>query len=43
MIPGFHCQGLGSILGQETKILQVAWHGQKKKKVMDQISFDFFS
>ena len=24
MIPGFHCQGLGSILGQETKILQVA-------------------
>ena len=25
--------GLGSILGQRTKILQTAWHGQKKKQI----------
>ena len=28
----FHCQGPGSIPGQRTKILQVAWRGRKKKK-----------
>ena len=28
----FHCQGLGLIPGQGTKILQAEWHGQKKKK-----------
>ena len=28
----FHCEGLGSIPGQGTKILQDAWRGQKKKK-----------
>ena len=32
-IQGFHCGGLGSILGQETKVLQAAWHSWKKKKV----------
>ena len=28
----FHCRGVGSIPGRGTKIPQVAWHGQKKKK-----------
>ena len=32
-IQGFHCGGLGSILGQETKVLQAAWHSWKKKKL----------
>ena len=27
-----HCHGPGSISRQETKILQVMWRGQKKKK-----------
>ena len=29
--------GLGSILGQRTKIPQVAWCSQKKKKVFEEI------
>ena len=29
---GFHCQGLGSVPGQGTEILQAMWNGQKKKK-----------
>ena len=28
----FHWRGLGSIPGQETKILQTMWHGQKEAK-----------
>ena len=28
----FHCQGLGLIPGQGTKILQAEWQDQKKKK-----------
>ena len=28
----FHCRGPGSIPSRETKILQAAWRGQKKKK-----------
>ena len=30
-IPDFHCHGMGSMLSWETKILQVAQHGQKIK------------
>jgi len=30
-IPDFHCHGMGSMLSWETKILQVAQHGQKNK------------
>ena len=32
-ILGFHCQGLGSVPGQGTDILQAMWNGQKKKKL----------
>ena len=31
-IPGFHCHGLGSVAGQGTEILKIAWHSQKMKK-----------
>ena len=31
-IPGFHCHGLGSVLGPGTEIPQAMWHSQKKKK-----------
>ena len=31
-IQGFHCGGLGSILGQETRVLQAAWHSWGEKK-----------
>ena len=30
--PHFHCQGVGSIPGQGTKILQAAEYGKKKKE-----------
>ena len=33
-ILGFHCQGLGSVPGQGTEILQAMWNGQKKKSWM---------
>ena len=33
--PHFHCQGWGLIPGWGTKIPQIAWHGQKKKKKKD--------
>ena len=33
-ILGFHCRGLGSILGRGTKILQARQHGQKKTPEM---------
>lgn len=29
---GFTAEGVGSISGQEMKILQAVWRGQKKKK-----------
>ena len=35
----FHCRDLGSIPGQGTKIPQVMWHSQKKKKLTINISF----
>ena len=28
----FTAEGMGSIPGQGTKVLQAMWHGQKKKK-----------
>ena len=31
-IPGFACQGPGSIPGRGTEIPQAAWRGQKKKE-----------
>lgn len=31
-IPGFHCRGLGSILGQGTEIPQAAWPKKRKSK-----------
>ena len=30
----FTVKGLGSILGQGTKIPQAVWHGQKRKKII---------
>ena len=30
-IPGFHCNGPGSISGQGTDIPQIVWRGQKKQ------------
>ena len=34
----FHCDGLGSVPGQRTEILQAVRHGQKKKKKVNFIS-----
>ena len=31
-IPGFHCQGPGSVPGQGIEIPQTSWYSQKKKK-----------
>ena len=38
-----HREGLGSILGQETKILQTRWRGQKEAKLVKQFSNDGYA